>query len=136
MRIAGDTAFVERFYAKELRLQTADGGVVTRDEDIALFAARAVRPEFIRPRDLRVAVYGATAIVTGVDSLKGTYRGHPGEMALQVHRRADSAGGTLAARRPPEHAGPGAPLSELRDGPPVSGPSVVLVPVTAAARGG
>ena len=64
-------------------MQSANGGVVTRDEDIALFATRAVRPEFIRPRDVKFAVYGATAIVTGVDSLKGTYRGHPSEMALR-----------------------------------------------------
>ena len=42
-----------------------------------------IRPEFIRPADLRVAFYGDVAVVTGTDHLKGTYRGRSGEMTLR-----------------------------------------------------
>ena len=36
-RVNGDVAFLERFYGQELRLNQADGGVVERNDDIALF---------------------------------------------------------------------------------------------------
>ena len=39
-RIAGDTAFLERFYAAEGRIQGMDGKVQSRAADIALFRYR------------------------------------------------------------------------------------------------
>lgn len=82
-RVAGDVAFLERFYAKEFRITNAGGRVVSREEDIALFAERAIKPDYIRDDDLAISRYGETALVTGVESLKGTYKGVPGEMALR-----------------------------------------------------
>lgn len=82
-RVAGDVAFLERFYAREFRIHNAGGRVVTREADIALFAERAIKPEYIRDEDLAISRYGETAVVTGVESLKGTYKGVPGEMALR-----------------------------------------------------
>lgn len=82
-RVAGDTAFLETLYAKEFRITTKGGDVVERDADIALFATRTIKPEYIRDDDMRVARYGETALVTGVENLKGTYNGVPGEMALR-----------------------------------------------------
>lgn len=46
-RIAGDVAFLERFYAKEGRIQGLDGKVQTRASDIALFASGKIKPKFI-----------------------------------------------------------------------------------------
>ncbi|HJU38188.1 MAG TPA: nuclear transport factor 2 family protein, partial [Tahibacter sp.] len=92
-RIDGDTAFLEKLYAKEFRIVNAGGGVVGRDADIALFATRTIRPEYIRDEDMRVSRYGDTALVTGVEKLKGTYNGVPGEMALRftnVYVRRDA----------------------------------------------
>ena len=78
-RMDGDIAFLERLYAKELRFQGADGSVIERDTDISLFASGKIRPEFIEAEDLRVSRYRDVAVVTGVDHLKGTYNGVPGE---------------------------------------------------------
>lgn len=82
-RVRGDTAFLERFYGQELRIQAANGDVVERGDDIARFAARDIKPEYIRDTELRVLDYGDAAVVTGIESLKGAYRGVPGEMALR-----------------------------------------------------
>ncbi len=82
-RVEGDTKFLELFYAPDLKIQTASGDVVTRQADIDLFATRAIKPEFIRAEELTVRVYGDTAVVTGLDHLRGTYRGQPGDMYLR-----------------------------------------------------
>ena len=78
-RVDGDIPFLERLYAKELRFQGADGSVIERDTDISLFASGKIRPEFIEGEDLRVSRYRDVAVSTGVDHLKGTYNGVPGE---------------------------------------------------------
>jgi ketosteroid isomerase-like protein len=88
-RVQGDVAFLERFYGEELVLNQADGGVVRRKDDIELFNRagktdlEVVKPEYIRDVDVKVATYGSTAVVTGVENLKGTYKGRAGEMALR-----------------------------------------------------
>lgn len=82
-RIAGDTAFLDRFYAAEGRIQGMDGKVQSRAADIALFATGKIRPTFIRHGPLDIAVYGGTAVVTGVDHLGGTAFGRYGEMYLR-----------------------------------------------------
>jgi ketosteroid isomerase-like protein len=82
-RIAGDTAFLERFYAKEGRIQGMDGKVQSRSADIALFASGKIKPKFIDHGPLDIAVYGDTAVVTGVDHLGGTAFGRYGEMYLR-----------------------------------------------------
>ena len=83
-RVQGDTAFLEKFYASELRIGQMNGVVVDRKDDIALFAARRIKPEYIRDTELRVTVYRETAIVTCIENLKGTYNGQPGQMALRM----------------------------------------------------
>jgi ketosteroid isomerase-like protein len=90
-RVDGDAEFLERFYAKELRFIGTNGAVIERDTDIALFAARRIRPEYIEPEDMKVTLYDDVAIVTGLDRLKGTYNGVPGEGLVRfthvyVHR--------------------------------------------------
>ena len=82
-RVKGDATFLESFYGKELRLNQSNGGVVDRNADIALFKARAIKPDFITDDEMKVALYGETAVVTGVESLQGTYNGSPGKMSLR-----------------------------------------------------
>jgi ketosteroid isomerase-like protein len=82
-RIDGDTAFLERFYAAEARIQNMEGKVVSRGDDIAVFASGKIKPKFIDHGPLDIAVYGDTAVVTGVDHLGGTAYGHYGEMYLR-----------------------------------------------------
>jgi ketosteroid isomerase-like protein len=78
-RVAGDTAFLTRFYAQELRVQGTSGAVISREDDIRGFASGRIRPEFIRAEEMNVALYGNVALVTGRDYLKGTYGGVQGE---------------------------------------------------------
>lgn len=88
-RIKGDVAFLERFYGEDLRLQVMDGSVVQRKDDIDMFDRIAkgdpdvIRPSYIRDVDVKVASYGDTAVVTGIENLKGTHKGVYGEMALR-----------------------------------------------------
>lgn len=88
-RVDGNVAFLERFYGEELRLNQADGGVVQRKDDIELFNRvgksdlDVIKPEYIRDVDMKVTSYGSTAVVTGIENLKGTYQGRSGEMALR-----------------------------------------------------
>ncbi len=83
-RVKGDTVFLEKFYDADLRIGQMNGGVVPRDDDIALFAARLIRPEYIRDTDVHIGIFGDTAVVSCIESLKGTYRGTPGEMSLRM----------------------------------------------------
>lgn len=82
-RIAGDIAFLERFYAAEARIQGMDGKVQSRAADIALFATGKIKPRFINHGPLDITTYGNTAVVTGVDHLGGTAFGRYGEMYLR-----------------------------------------------------
>ena len=77
-RIDGDTAFLERFYAPEFHVHTEDGRRVDRADDIGLFARRDIRPETIKPSAMIVQLYGDAALVTGIDDIVGSYKGHRG----------------------------------------------------------
>lgn len=81
-RVKGDAAFLERFYAPDLEIGQMQGGLVNRNDDIALFAAKQIVPEYIHDTDIKVRLYGDTAIVTCIENLKGTYRGYPGQYSL------------------------------------------------------
>lgn len=83
-RVRGDAAFLERFYAAELRIGQINGGLLDRKDDIALFAERRIKPEYIRDTDVSVTVYGDTSVVSCIENLKGTYNGQPGEMSLRM----------------------------------------------------
>lgn len=85
-RIDGDAAFLETFYAWEFRITNMHGHVIERDADIALFAARprVLKPDSIVDEDMRVSVFGeGAALVTGVENLKGRYKGEYAELALR-----------------------------------------------------
>lgn len=82
-RIEGDTAFLERFYASEMRVQGMDGRVQSRARDIELFAKRIIKPAFIEHGPLDVSIYGDTAVVTGLDHLGGTNGGRTGDFHLR-----------------------------------------------------
>jgi|tagenome__1003787_1003787.scaffolds.fasta_scaffold20725300_2 ketosteroid isomerase-like protein len=88
-RIKGDVDFLEHFYAQEFRIQAMNGNVATRSEDIAMFDRvrrgdpNTITPQYIHDVDMGVSVYCDTAVVTGVENLKGTNRGVYGEMALR-----------------------------------------------------
>src|SRR5262249_18289587 len=82
-RIKGDVAFLERLYAKELRITGTNGSVIDRTTDINGFASGAIKPESIERSDMRISVYGDAAIVSGRDDVKGRYNGVGGGGAVR-----------------------------------------------------
>jgi ketosteroid isomerase-like protein len=88
-RIKGDVPYLEKLYAPEFYLQVMDGSVNTRAADIAMFERvrdkdpDAIQPQSINDVDMKVTAYGDTAIVTGVENLKGSYRGFTSEFVLR-----------------------------------------------------
>jgi ketosteroid isomerase-like protein len=82
-RIDRDVAFLERFYAREMRIQGMDGRVLSRADDIAMFRSGTIRPTRIDHGPLDIALYGDTAVVTGVDHMAGVAFGREGELWLR-----------------------------------------------------
>lgn len=82
-RIKRDVAFLEKFYAKEFDIIALDGNLVTREADIANFASGDLKPETVTNEEMKVSLYGDTAIVTGIEYVKGTYKNFPGEYTLR-----------------------------------------------------
>ena len=90
-RIDGDVQFLERLYAREFWISAMNGTVVTREADIGTFASRETKPETISNEGMKVSVYDSVAIVSGIENVKGTYKGMPGDFAMRftnvyVHR--------------------------------------------------
>lgn len=82
-RVDGDVAFLERFYAPELTIHGMDGAVIPRASDIEAFAKRNIKPEIVEDEDVSVRIYGDTAVVTGIEHVRGTAYGRPGEFRLR-----------------------------------------------------
>ena len=78
-----DVEFLEQFYDSDLILNVNDGQRVSRERDIGLFRDGVIKVEYLYDSDLTVRVFCDAAIATGVESLKGTYAGRPGEMVLR-----------------------------------------------------
>lgn len=83
-RVKGDAAFLDRFYAPDLQIGQMGGELVDRKDDIALFAARQIKPDYIRDTDLKIQFEGNVAIVSCIENLQGSYRGTPGKLSLRM----------------------------------------------------
>ena len=86
-----DMPFLENFYAKEFTVGDMTGGESTRAQDLAMFSSGDLKPSVIEDSEMHVSIYGETAMVTGLEHLEGTYRGHSGAFDLRftnvfVHR--------------------------------------------------
>jgi ketosteroid isomerase-like protein len=82
-RIDGDVVFLERFYAPELTINAMNGSIVSRARDIAAFANRDIKPEVVEDEDIAVRIYDDTAVVTGIEHVRGTAYGRQGEFRLR-----------------------------------------------------
>ncbi|MEK6397119.1 MAG: nuclear transport factor 2 family protein [Terriglobus sp.] len=78
-----DVAFLERFYATEFTVGNMNGAESNREQDIAMFRSKTLKPAVITDTDIVVHRYGAAALVTGVEHLEGTYAGHAGAFDLR-----------------------------------------------------
>ena len=75
---ARNKAFLEQLYATEYLLTDHDGRTYTKEQDIARIMAADMSRVTFALEDLRVRVYGAVAIVTGLNTVTeaGKTRGY------------------------------------------------------------
>jgi ketosteroid isomerase-like protein len=82
-RKKGDVAFLEKFYAKEFTVGDMNGAESSREQDLAMFSSGDMKPAVITDDEMKVNVYGKAAMVTGVEHLEGSYKGHAGRFDLR-----------------------------------------------------
>ena len=73
--LRGDAAFIERNYADDYLSTSAAGLVRDRSEVVADFRSGALKYESMTHEEVRVRLYGNTAVVTGFDEVRGRDRG-------------------------------------------------------------
>lgn len=86
-----DMHFLESFYASEFTVGVMNGGESSRAKDLAMFSSGDLKPTTIDDTEMHVYVYGESAMVTGLEHLEGSYKGHTGQFDLRftnvfVHR--------------------------------------------------
>jgi uncharacterized protein DUF4440 len=79
----GEVAYLSEFLGDGFTLTDSSGKVTTRDETLAEIRNREPRYEVFRNHGMNVRLYGDTALVNGVTSLKGTSSGQPFEVEVQ-----------------------------------------------------
>ncbi len=82
-RKSADVAFLDRFYAAEFTVGDISGHESSRAEDIAKFASGDLKPTVITDDQIKVDLLGTAALVTGVEHLEGSYKGHSGQFDLR-----------------------------------------------------
>ena len=82
-RKKADVPFLESFYAKEFTVGNMDGSESSRAEDLEMFSSGDLKPAVIADSEMKINVYGEAAMVTGVEHLEGTYKGHAGRFDLR-----------------------------------------------------
>ena len=82
-RKSADMRFLESFYAKEFTVGVMNGGESTRSQDLAMFSSGDLKPTTIDDREMHVYLYGESAMVTGLEHLEGSYKGHTGQFDLR-----------------------------------------------------
>jgi len=73
----GDVAAVEAFLGDGFTLTNGSGDVTTREQTLDEVRKREPRYEVFRNSRLRVRLYGDTALVLGITTVKGTSAGKP-----------------------------------------------------------
>jgi ketosteroid isomerase-like protein len=70
-----DTAFIERVYADDYVVTGANGVVRTRSQVVADMKSGVQTFQAMKNDDVKVRLYGDTAVVTGRTTQKGQYKG-------------------------------------------------------------
>lgn len=73
--VRGDVAFFERLEADDYTFTDPGGQSFTKAQDMANMKAGDLKFESFNIDDMKVRVYGDTAVVTGMSSVKGAYKG-------------------------------------------------------------
>lgn len=73
----GDVAYLSTFLSKDFTLTSSSGEVTNYEQNIAEVRSREPRYEVFRNHGMSVRLYGDTAVVNGITSVKGTSEGKP-----------------------------------------------------------
>ena len=90
----GDAAALARFLDAGFTLTDSRGAVTTREENLTEVKNREPRYEVFRNHDMKVRLYGQTALVNGITSVKGTAGGQPFEADFQFTDTLVKRGGS------------------------------------------
>jgi hypothetical protein len=82
-RKKADLPFLENFYAKEFTVGNMNGTESSRAQDLEMFSSGDMKPAVITDAQMKVSIYGEAAMVTGIEHLEGTYKGHAGRFDLR-----------------------------------------------------
>ncbi len=75
--LKGDASFLEKYLTDNYVGIGGDGRMITKDQDIQMLKSGTIKYEAIDERDVKVRVYGDTAILNALASLKLTVNGRP-----------------------------------------------------------
>jgi|SRR5262245_39139050 len=70
-----DAAFFQKLWADEYLSTDQDGATFTKAQDLANLAAAGTSQTSFALTDMKVHVYGDTAVVTGLNTIKATFKG-------------------------------------------------------------
>lgn len=82
-RVKRDVPYLEKLYAKEFWISNMNGSITSRSADIDAFASGDMRPVSVMNEEMKVSTYGKTAIVAGIEKVKGTYKNFPGDFVFR-----------------------------------------------------
>ena len=87
----GEVDYLVEFLDETFTLTDTRGQVTTREQNLDEVRKREPRYDVFRNHGMKVRVYGDSAVVTGITSIKGTSGGHGVRGRRAVHRHADQA---------------------------------------------
>jgi hypothetical protein len=73
--LKGDASFAEKYLTDDYVGISGDGSIVTKDQTVGMYKSGAIKVEAIDERDVKVRVYGDTAIVNAIAFVKLTVDG-------------------------------------------------------------
>lgn len=71
----GDTSVIERFEADDIVSTDPSGKVTDKQQDVQALKSGELKFESMNLSDMKVHVYGNTAVATGTNTIKGSYKG-------------------------------------------------------------
>src|ERR1700745_2182919 len=74
--VKNDAEAVGRFLTDDWMIVDPDGGIIERARFLAVIQSGALTHEMMESDDMRVRIYGNTALVTALTTTKGRFNGH------------------------------------------------------------
>jgi len=73
--VANDPEAIERFVADDWIIINSDGGIIDKERFLGVIKSGALTHEMMESDDIRVRIYGESAVVTGLARSQGKFMG-------------------------------------------------------------